>query len=1131
MSQFAFLEAEFTFLFEHAQKAEQAALSDPRGACFWGRLTLETAVKWMYKSDPALRMPYNDNLVALISDPSFRNLVGEAIVSKVHVIRKYGNRASHEGGKPPNAQEAASAVRELFHFCYWVARSYSRGTKPDPALAFDVSKLQTSLTISASTVQKIRQQSDEFTRAQKKLKEAEEERKASEEGRKAVEDELARLRAEIEALRKANLAQPDIHDYDEATTRDTSIDQLLHEAGWPLDQKRDREFPVTGMPNQSGEGFADYVLWGDDGKPLAVIEAKRTRKDAQVGQQQAKLYADCLETMYGQRPLIFNTNGYEHYLWDDQLYPPRQVSGFLTKKQLELQIQRRGNRKKLGDVGVDDDIAGRFYQQRAIRRVGETFEKDRQRKALLVMATGSGKTRTVIALIDQLMRANWVKNVLFLADRIALVKQAHAAFKTHMSASPSANLLEKHDQTKNDHFGARVSLSTYPTMMGLIDEVKGEEKRFGPGHFDLVVIDEAHRSVYRKYRAIFEYFDCLLVGLTATPRDEIDRDTYSLFELERGVPTDAYDLEDAVGDGYLVPPRSVSVPLKFQREGITYDDLPDEEKDEWDNLEWNEDGEIPDRVEAGEVNKWLFNIDTVDKVLKHLMEKGIKVDGGDRLGKTIIFAKNSKHAKFITERFDANYPHYAGKFARLIDYSVPYAQSLIDDFSEKDKAPHIAVSVDMLDTGIDVPEVVNLVFFKIVRSRTKFWQMVGRGTRLCPDLFAPGEDKEHFQIFDFCQNLEFFKENPKAVDAPAAKPIGERLFTARVDLIGNLQQKGEAHAALVASLKGRLHDEVLAMNVENFIVRSKRRHVENFQKPKSWKRLDLDAQIALINEVAGLPSAYDDGALPAKQFDLLILNAQLLLIRAEGGFATLQRRIIKFAAALEVLSNVPVVAREIELILEVQTNDFWTDIDVDILEEVRKRLRGLADLIKPMERKIVITDFEDEIGQGEDVALPDVGSGFDKVRFKMKVRRFVEEHSDHIALQRIKHGQPVTQTDLQELEGMLINLGVTDQASIDDLSEQGGLATFLRTLTGLERNAAKEAFSGFVVEHQPSADQMEFIDMLIDFLADSGVIDPRLFYESPFTDLDDQGIAGVFPMEQAKEIVTIVRRINAVVAA
>ncbi|MDF1718060.1 MAG: DEAD/DEAH box helicase family protein, partial [Antarcticimicrobium sp.] len=483
MTQFAFLSPDFPDLKQHAEKAEKLALSDPRGACFWARLTLETALKSLYRRDPALRHPYERTLAALIAEPSLEALAGPAIVTKARYIKDQGNRAAHDSGKPLSPQDAAATVRELFHVCYWIARTYATGAKPDPALRFDIGKLEKSLTISASTVAQIQKIEGEVKAATKRAEQAEEARQSSEAGRIALEAELAQLRAEVAEARRANQSVPDPHDYDEATTRDAFIDLLLHEAGWPLDQPRDREFPVQGMPNQSGEGFVDYVLWGADGKPLGLVEAKRSKKEPRTGQQQAKLYADCLERMYGQRPVIFATNGYEHWIWDDQRYPPRQVSGFLKRDELELLHQRRGNRKPLADVAVDDSIAGRFYQQRAIRRVGESFEKDRQRKALLVMATGSGKTRTVIALIDQLMRANYVKRVLFLADRVALVKQAHGAFKTHLPATPSANLLQRHDPARNDHSGARVMLSTYPTMMGLIDEVKGGEKRFGPGHF------------------------------------------------------------------------------------------------------------------------------------------------------------------------------------------------------------------------------------------------------------------------------------------------------------------------------------------------------------------------------------------------------------------------------------------------------------------------------------------------------------------------------------------------------------------------------------------------------------------------------------------------------------------------
>ncbi len=595
--------------------------------------------------------------------------------------------------------------------------------------------------------------------------------------RTALDEELKRLRAEVAAAKQAAAAQPDAHDYSEAQTRDYFIDLLLKEAGWLLDQARDREFEVAGMPNNQGKGFVDYVLWGDDGRPLGLVEAKRTRRDARVGQQQAKLYADCLERQFGQRPLIFYSNGYEHWLWDDTSYPPRAVQGFYKKAELELLVQRRGSRKPLASAEINSAIVERFYQTRGIRRIAEAFERDHDRKALLVMATGAGKTRTVIALADLLMRCNWAKRVLFLADRVALVNQAVNAFKRHLPDAAPVNLV-----TEKDAEG-RVFVSTYPTMMGLIDETSDGQRRFGVGHFDLVIIDEAHRSVFQRYRAIFDYFDSLLIGLTATPKDEVDRNTYGLFELENGVPTDAYSLEEAVRDGFLVPPKAVSVPLKFQREGIKYDELSEDDKDQWDALEWVEDGNVPESVGAEAVNKWLFNKDTVDKVLAHLMTRGMTVAGGDRLGKTILFAKNQAYADFIAERFNANYPHYKGEFARVIHNKVTYAQSLIDNFSQKDRAPHIALSVDMLDTGIDIPEVANLVFFKLVRSKTKFWQMFGRGTRLCTDLLGPGRHKQFFYLFDYCQNLEYFSQNPETTDGAGGQSLGKRqlaVSTARV---------------------------------------------------------------------------------------------------------------------------------------------------------------------------------------------------------------------------------------------------------------------------------------------------------------------------------------------------------------
>lgn len=1134
MSQFSFLQSEFSAVYDLARKAETAALNDPRGSCFYARFALESAVKWMYANDRSLHSPYDTALSALIHEGTFRTLIGNGLVTKARIIKDLGNTAVHET-RPVAVQSAITCVRELFHFSYWLVRTYARGAKPDAGLSFNPDALPRAVQVEASTLAKLQALAKEREDSARALAEEQAARIKSEEDRAALDVEIKKLQEEIAVIKSANQNAPDTHDYNEAQTRDAFIDLLLSEAGWKLDQQRDREFPVKGMPNQAEEGFVDYVLWGDDGKPLALVEAKRTKRDARVGQQQAKLYADCLQTMYGIRPLIFYTNGYEHWLWDDTRYPPRQVHGFLKKDELELWHQRKTTRKLLAATSIDGKIVERYYQTRAIRRVGEVFEKDHQRKALLVMATGSGKTRTVIALADQLMRANWCKRVLFLADRVALVKQAHNNFKAHLPSTPSANLIEKHDPKKNDHNGARICIATYPTMMGLIDEMQNGQRKYGPGHFDFIVIDEAHRSVYRKYRAIFDYFDCLLVGLTATPRDEIDRDTYSLFDLESGVPTDSYDLDQAVADKFLVPPVPMSVPLKFVREGIKYDDLSDEDKEKWDMLEWE--GQLPSMdISPGALNDWLFNINTVDKVLEHLMTYGQKVAEGDRLGKTIIFAKSHKHALFIAERFDVNYPHLAGTFARVIDFKTEYAQSLIDDFSRPESVPHIAISVDMLDTGIDVPEVLNLVFFKIVRSKTKFWQMVGRGTRLCKNLFGPDRHKENFFIFDFCQNFEFFNENPNLRDGVVGHSLSERLFTKRVEISSFLQELPESERAggigqLDADIRTRLFDEVSGMSLDNFLVRAKRRTVEKFQKREVWARFSMDDRESLIGDVSGLPTALEDSDIAAKQFDYIVLSGQLSLLRGEASFRQCKEKVTALANRLSSLGNIPMVAAEMPLILEILTSEYWQDIDAWCLEQVRRRLRGLIKLIEGEERQIIYTDFEDKIGEGAVVPLPDSNVGTNKERFQMKVLHFLKANADHITIQKLRRNEQLTSQDIKELEKIMVAETSASDDDLEKVKSEGGLGLFIRSLVGLERDAAKSAFADFLKDRVLNSNQIEFINLIIDYLTERGAMEPRRLYESPFTDLDDQGVSGIFPQADVQKIVQVLHNVKTRAAA
>ena len=1124
MSQFAFLQCEWPAVFDSAARAELSVHGDPRTACFYARRTLELAVRWTYKHDAALRLPYQDNLSALIHEPSFKQAAGEAVFSKARVINTLGNRAVHSHRAVPEA-DALAALRELFHVAYWFARTYGRAGRPAPGLAFDPAALPQPAATAQQTAEQLRTLEAGIWDRDEKL---------------ATLLADKRVRAEVAKAKKAAAAQPDTHDYSEAATRDYFIDLLLKEAGWPLAQDRDREFEVSGMPNAEGKGFVDYVLWGDDGKPLGLVEAKSTRRDARVGQQQAKLYADCLEHQFGQRPIIFYSNGYEHWTWDDTRYPPRRVQGFYKKAELELLIQRRETRHTLAEAPISSEIIERHYQTRAIRRIAEAFERDHDRKALLVMATGAGKTRTVIALSDLLMRCNWAKRVLFLADRVALVNQAINAFKRHLPDASPVNLVTE----KNAE--GRVYVSTYPTMMGLMDEASDGQRRFGVGHFDLVIIDEAHRSVFQKYRAIFDYFDSLLVGLTATPKDEVDRNTYSLFDLEDGVPTDAYSLEEAVRDGFLVPPKAVSVPLKFQREGIKYDELLEEEKDQWDALEWDDDGTVPDRVEAEAVNKWLFNKDTVDKVLAHLMTRGLTVAGGDRLGKTILFAKNQAHANFIAERFDANYPHYRGEFARVITFKTEYAQSLIDSFSNKEKNPHLAISVDMLDTGIDIPEVANLVFFKLVRSKTKFWQMVGRGTRLCPDLFGPGQDKELFYLFDYCQNLEYFSQDIPATEGSVADSLGKRLFNARLKLIATLDRQGEeagsgklgepastygdpeTNDAVRRSLADLLQREVAAINLDNFVVRPQRRFVEKYAKSESWVSLPTEALTELSHEVAGLPSELDPENEEAKRFDLLVLRLQLSLLRHDPGFGRLRERVKQIAGLLEEKSAIPMVQARMALIQEVQTDEWWQDVTVPMLEGLRGRLRNLIQLIDKRQRKPVYTDFEDLIGSEIEVELDGFAAGTDYEKFLAKARAFLQQHLDHIAIHKLRSNKPLTASDIAELERILSESGLGEPDDLRRAAEESeGLGLFVRSLVGMDRGAAKEAMTSFLAGKCHTANQIEFINLIVTHLTEHGAVEPKRLYESPFTDLTPRGPDGLFSAADLNELMRILEAVRA----
>lgn len=1118
MTNFDFIRADWPEIAAEAMRAEHYAHGDPRGSLFYARRTVELTVTWLYRADATLRQPYKDDLASLLHEPTFKQLVGAPVLAKLNFIRKRGNDAVHRA-TALRSGDSVPVVAELFHVLAWLAARYS--SDPDAASAprvFDAAKLPKP---QPGLIQKTRAElaSALQENVEKDRRLAEKERESDD-----LRAQIARLQAQIAEVKAKNEAIPDTHDYNEEATRDRFIDVLLREAGWNPSAPDATEFRVTGLVGApSGEGRVDYVLWGDDGKPLGLIEAKRTKRDARAGQQQAKLYADALEARFGQRPVIFTSNGYEHWIWDDVRYPPRPVQGFYTREELALLVQRRTSRRPLASIPIDDEVASRGYQHQAIRAVTEAFERDNERHALLAMATGSGKTRTVIALVDVLTKANWVKRVLFLADRVALVNQAVNAFKQLAPDLPTVNLVADRSQD------GRVYASTYPTMMGLIDQGDDDERRFGPGYFDLIVIDEAHRSVYQKYGAIFEYFDAPLVGLTATPKDEVDHNTYRLFRLEDRVPTFSYDLAKAIADGYLVPPTARIIDSQFVRRGIRYDDLSDDEKEEWDLADWDDDGTIPDRVDPAAINTWLFNADTVDKVLEILMTEGRTVAGGDRLGKTIVFAKNNDHAQFIADRFDANYPEYAGEFARVITHRVERAQNLIDEFSQPERAPHIAISVDMLDTGIDVPEVVNLVFFKPVFSKSKYWQMIGRGTRLRADLYGDGEDKQDFIVFDVGGNVEYFRQNFAEASAGITRPLHARLFLARLDLLRTLDRSGgdDADAELRRDIAEGLQAIVAGMNENNFLVRPHRRAVERFAGGDAWQQADLDG----ADTLADLPSAVAvlDTDERAKRFDLLMLRTELAVLASDPLLPTLQQKVQAVASALGEQRSIPAVAAHADLIDAVAGTDWWADVTAPILDAARRRLRGLVSLIEVRDRRRLFTDFADDLTVGEAVAIRYDTPGVDQPRFRDKLFASLRKHENHVVLRKLRTGKQLTELDLEELQRLLADDGGFGPQDLDELyraaTESQGLGLLIRSIVGLETSAAQEALSGFVSARRLTARQIGFVDVIVSQLSATGSVSIAALYDPPFDALAASGPEDVFSEAELTDLDSALRAV------
>lgn len=1090
MTNFEFLreQKEYVLFAEAAIEAEKVYATSPAMSAVGSRKALELAVKWVYSADTTMQMPYKNNLQSLIHEPSFRFAVNNNTWGKLPFVVKLGNLAVHTE-RNISSSDALMSLRSLFEFIEWVdycygkqyeERHFSEEDIPQEKVVVDTKKIKEQESL-------LGEKDAEIEQLRKKIEEMAEQYTAAKE----------------ENQQNRNFKAEDISEF---LTRKKYIDVDLKQLGWKLegsDADVWEEYEVDGMAGVLGQkGFVDYVLFGKDGLPLAVIEAKRTSKDPNNGRKQALLYADCLQKKFGRRPMMFTTNGFETYFWDDETSPQRRVSEVFSKEDLQRLMNRRTERKPLNEIPINDKITDRYYQKEAIRAVCDHIEQG-FRKNLLVMATGTGKTRTASSLTDVLSRGGYVTNVLFLADRTALVKQAKDDFKNYLPDMSLCNLCSSKDDKT-----ARIVFSTYPTMLNAIDECKTKEglPLFTPTHFDLIIIDESHRSIFKKYRAIFEYFDAYLVGLTATPKTDVDRNTYDFFEMEHGIPTYAYDYETAVyEDHVLVPYYNYEVKTKFLEEGITYDDLSEEDKRRYED-DFAEDGYVPDFIPSSKLNKFVFNATTVDMVLQDLMERGIKVEGGDLIGKTIIFAQNKKHAEFILERFNMLYPQYKGSFAQRVICDDSYAQTIIDDFKQSEKEPRIAVSVDMMDTGIDVPECVNLVFFKKIRSKTKFWQMIGRGTRLAPNLNCVdcinGEytGKKHFMLFDYCGNFEYFRQKPNGFEGSDTKSLSENIFGKKIRLAVAMQESAfadDSYQDWRKQLVAECNEQVLALNTDLVSVKLKREYVERFSKLENFTYISEGAKGELITHIAPLVNLNDPDEY-AKRFDNFMYGMMIAHIEAMPTFKYAKKQLCSIAVAFERRISIPQIKAKLPIIKEINSDTYWAANDILLFEKTRSELRDLMKfLVDETETKksikTILNDVVLDMTEGQKL-----DPAYDFEDYRKKVNRYVNEHGNSIAIHKLTHNIPLTSGDYAELERVLTE----ELGSKEDYEREFGDTPFgllIRKIAKLDHDAAMEAFSAFINDASLNQKQIAFVHKIINHIEQNGYMeDIKELMKPPF---------------------------------
>lgn len=894
----------------------------------------------------------------------------------------------------------------------------------------------------------------------------------------------------------------------EAATRKLYIDLYLKEAGWEvldtenakMASKAGIEIKVEGMPNHQGFGFCDYVLYGRDCKPLAIVEVKKTSVSPEVGRHQVDLYAECMKALYGYKPVMYYTNGYNTRIIDG-IYPDRDVMSFHSLEDLELMIQRRSE-GKITDFAINNEITARPYQKIAITRICEWFNSN-HRRGLLVMATGTGKTRVAISLVDILTRNKKVKNVLFLADRTALVNQAKRNFAKLL---PDMTLCELSASGDKD-YTARLMFCTYQTMINYID---AEDKRFSTGRFDLIIIDEAHRSIFNRYGSIFKYFDSLLVGLTATPKDEVDANTYHIFGCEAGIPNYDYSLEDAIHDKYLVGYTVRNRSSKILSEGINYKLLSHEEQEQLEEYLTENESEQPTpdfNIPGNEIYKYLFNRDTCRKVISELMQWGLRVDGGETMGKTIIFAYNHKHAQMVVETFHELYPNYPSNTCQLVDYQTKYGDDLVLKF-EDDPEFRIAVSVDMLDTGVDVPAILNLVFFKKVRSKIKFVQMIGRGTRLCEDIFGPGRNKSSFQIFDYCGNFEYFDLHPDGKPSKEMLTLSQRLFNVKLDMLYELQrleyQEDREMLEYYHMVKGELHSFAMTIKTHDtrIQVRNEMQIVDKYCDIKNWVSLSPVMVKEIKRHLTYLVDSGLGGDFLSVAFDVRMYYIELDLLKtysvmnSSSHIKTL-RKCAQFL--INEKASVPQVKNKADALKRLLSENLWDKPTICELERLRISLRDLMQFLKGAERKKHDIDIQDEIL--DSVYQPE-NTSIDIRTYREKVIDYLEAHSDNPVIKKIHNLDPISNDDLKMLEDVLWHeLGTHDDYA--QVTSIQNLAVFVRSLIGLNQEAVNHKLGQYLNDNTFNSQQQEFILTIINYVRENGDIELEdIVNTEPFNNYD-----------------------------